>query len=275
MVFSFRVDELKMPAFASRLAKQGRYAAKLTLNETATSLKEEVVKDLAYGFDRPTAWALKGIYAKYSRDGSDSAYVGVNDLYTNKQGRAQFNTLSPHFSGGERKTKAFETALRRVQILPYGWFAVAGSGADAAGALDAYGNIKASFIVQMISYFQAFGEQGYRANMTDKRKKKIAGISRDGAGYKQIGGFVYFVSYGRRGRPGGDKWVHGRHDQHLAPGIWGKRGIHGCEVVPIIMFVRSVSYRKRFDLDARAQEAVQDLDERYKRNLARAMETAR
>lgn len=272
MGFVFCVDELKMPAFANRLAKQGRYAAKLTLNETATSLKDEAVKDLAYGFDRPTAWALKGIYAKYSRDGVESAHVGVNDLYTNKQGRAQFNTLAPHFGGGERKAKAFETAFRRVGILPAGWFAVAGSGADTAGALDAYGNIKASFIVQIMSYFQAFGEQGYRANATDKSRARKAKIGRKD-GYKTINGWVYFVS--RPGfRMGGGAWQHGRVN-HLAPGIWGKRGIHGCEVVPIIMFVRSVSYRKRFDLDARAQEAVQDLDERYKRNLARALETAR
>lgn len=272
MSIKLSVDDVLMSSFVKKLAKQGRYAAKLTLNETATALKEEAVKDLAGEFNKPTAWALRGIYAKYSRDGSDSAYVGVNDKNNSKQSRTQFNTLAPHFIGGERKAKAFETVLKRVGILPAGWFAVAGKDAKEAGVLDGNDNIKPGFITQIISYFEAFGANGYRANATDKSRARKAKISRKD-GYKTINGWVYFVSHPGV-RVGAGAWRHGRVN-HLAPGIWGKRGIHGREVVPIIMFVRSDSYRKRFDLDARAQEAVQDLDERYKRNLARALETAR
>ena len=32
------------------------------------------------------------------------------------------------------------------------------------------GSALGAFLVQLISYFQAFGEQGYRANMTGKRR---------------------------------------------------------------------------------------------------------
>lgn len=269
----FKFEEQKIPAFAQRLAKQGRYAAKLTLNETATALREEAVKDLAYGFDRPTPWVLRGIYARYSKDGSDSAFVGVNDLYTNKQGRAQFNTLSPHFNGGDRHLKAFERALQRIGLMPAGWYATIGSGAGRVGGEDAYGNLKASFIVQIMSYLQAFGEQGYRANATPATIKRREKVGRTAQGYRTINGWAFFVS--RPGfRMGRGAWRDGRAN-HLPPGIWAKHGTHGAEVVPVVMFVRHVSYRKRLDFDARAKDVAAQIPDRYKRNLAKAMETAR
>ena len=264
---------------SERAKKQARYAGRLALNDSANLVKGEIVKDFGYGFDRPTLWTMRAPVAQYAKGDDLNAAVSINGAsvngrtFTNKQGRAQINTLRPHFEGGSRETKAFERAFQRVGLMPRGWFAVPGACATSVGAMDNYGNIKASFINQMISYFCAFGEQGYRANMTDKRKAKLAKIG-SGDGFRKIGGVVYFISRGRGFFFGNGTWQHGR-SQHLTPGIWAKTGIHGCDIKPVIVFVSSAHYRQRFDIHAGADRVMADFQRVFSGRFAQAMSTAR
>lgn len=112
-----------------------------------------------------------------------------------------------------------------------------------ANPLDNFGNPKPSLIVKLIAYFNAFGEQGYRANMTDKRRERLAKKSGN-----KIGGVVYFISRGK------GMW-YGRQ-QHLAAGIWAKRGTHGVDIAPVFLFVKKGSYRQVIDLSSIGESTV-------------------
>ena len=102
---------------------------------------------------------------------------------------------------------------------------------------------------------QAYSESGFKSNMTARRKRAVH------KGTAKALGRRYFVSYGRlRG-------------QHLAPGIWAAQGTHGVDVRPVLMFVRTPTYRPRISMDRIARDSgAQDyLDKRVRfriRNLA-------
>jgi hypothetical protein len=156
--------------------------------------------------------------------------------------------LSPIVYGGSRKVKAFEKSLQRKGLLPAGFAAMPGE----AARMDAYGNMSAGQITQILSYFQAFGEQGYSANITDKRKAAMAkGSKRTGAR-----GISYFV-----GRPGGGK---------LPLGVWQKTsfGAMGSAIKPVIIFTKSPAYRQQLDVPGIAQRAI---NERFVSELHRTM----
>lgn len=265
----------RMPA---KVAKQARFAAMQSLNDAAGEVQRQTLRDIGYGFDRPTPWvATKSVRIQFAKKEKLQADVYVDGLWkVNKRARGPLNTLQPHMEGGKRKLKGFESALQQRGLMPRGWYATIGNGAASVGAEDAFGNIEGRFITMLLSYFGAFGEQGYRANMTQKRKAKIAAVSKSESGYKRINGHIFFISYGKRGRPGGDKWVHGRHDQHLAPGIWAKTGTHGSTVKPIIMFVSSATYRQRIDMPDNARDVMRTrYPALFSQRFRAAMATAR
>lgn len=141
--------------------------------------------------------------------------------------------------GGRRRDKRSESALRRAGILPMG-FQTAIPAAPFPGSDDGRGNLRGAFLQQLLSYLQAYSEQGYKANMTAKRK---AGLQR---GTKRAEGRRYFVAYG--------KWREGR-GAHLAPGIWAASGTGGAVLRPVLMFVRPGNYKPRISMDAIAKQA--------------------
>ena len=160
--------------------------------------------------------------------------------------------------GGRRRDKRSEVILRRAGILPSG-MQTAIPKTPYPGSDDGRGNLRGPFLVQLISYLQAFGEQGYRANMTDKRRARLR--NQQGIGsiaakkvYKTTLGRRYFVSYGRV------------RSQHLPPGIWAASGTHDVDVKPVVMFVRAGTYQPRIDMDRVARDAgVQEyLDKRVR-----------
>jgi hypothetical protein len=131
------------------------------------------------------------------------------------------------------------------------------------GSDDGRGNLRGPFMVQLISYFQAFSEVGHRANMTKKRKDKLENRGVSANGYKTINWFMYFVVYGglRSGRT-----------SHLAPGIWAKSGIHGSTVRPVLMFVRSPAYVPRLSLEKVIQKS--QLQAKFETRLRYQIRTA-
>lgn len=248
-----RADFSRLIAKLENVApKQIEYAVMTTLNKAAYEASQAIKKEIGSVFDRPTSWVMGGVrYTKATR-GRLLARVHF-DQWGNKQGVTVGKVLAAQISGGTRRLKRHEKALSRVGVLPNGMAVVPGS----AASIDAYGNMSSGQIVQVLSWFKAFGEQGYSANMRDGGRRLGRDNKRTGAR-----GFAYFVLKARRGK--------------LAPGIYKRYQTgFGSAVKPIMSFVRMPSYRRRLDFHGvglRAANAV--IDRELTAAVARAIETA-
>lgn len=220
-----------------------RKATAKALTDVAFEARKAVQQEMDRSFDRVTPYIRRSISVKPAT--SENLVAIVEPRYQGGKGVDPSNVLRASIYGGQRKQKASERAFLRVGILQPGYSIVPGD----ACPLDQYGNIKGSFVVQLISYFQAFGEQGYKANMTDRRKANLAKIGVSAGGYKTINGVQYFVATGK---------LRSGKSSHLHAGIWSRTGIHGSDVKPIIMFVRTPTYRKRLDFYGRPVKAALD-----------------
>ncbi len=227
------------------------FALAKALTKTAQDVKEAEIKQMKSSLDRPTPYTLNSLYIKPATKRDLSSMVYFKDRSGVGKGNPAANFIQPQVEGGKRNLKRFESALRRIGVLPVGMYIAPGE----ACQLDAYGNIPGSFIVQILSYLRAFGEQGYRANITDKRK---AALKR---GSKRKLGYEYFVSKGK------GEWF-GRQ-QHLPPGIYKRVDFAaGSAIKPIMMFVKEPSYTKRFPFFETAQKVI---DRNLKNNFNEAM----
>lgn len=265
-------------------------AATRALNDNAFGYRKQLQATMASSFDRPTPYTLRafvvdkaGARAAMQADtyrimglpspapsGRIEAHVRLSHD-ANKQGLEPYDTIGHQFTGGDPAFTGFERALRRIGVLPPGWHAVPGGGVR----LNGYGNVSPGLIVQLISYFQAFGEQGYRANASERTRKRRAGkgvveytdiASRQARKVKTIAGVEYFISRGRGEFTGARTWKSGRM-QHLPPGIYARTGIHGSTLRCIFKFVPSTRYRQRVDILAVARDM--DLPTRLGRDFLR------
>jgi hypothetical protein len=256
--------EVKAPraGVVRNLPKQARYAAMLALNGTGFAARADLQAEMARVFDRPTPWVLRSVDVVPAT--RDNLVVTIRLAYRGGKGVDPNNVLQAEILGGPRKTKRFERALQKAGVMLPGYFAVPGS----ACPLDAFGNIPGSFIVRLLSYLQAFPEQGYRANATAKTIKRLAKRGKTERGFKTIRGVEYFVSHGKGERSG--------KQQQLPRGIWQRSGIHGSDTKPVLLFVRAPRYKARFDMAGTIERTVErELLPRYSQALARAVETAR
>lgn len=249
-----------------------RKAYALALNDTGFMVRGKQVAALNGAFDRVTPFV--GRSPKVFKATPDKLAVSIAPtLHTDrsafvrggKVGVDPQDVLQAQEFGGRRRDKRSEVILRRAGILPNG-MQTAIPKTPYPGSDDGRGNLRGPFLVQLISYLQAFGEQGYRANMTDKRRARLR--NQQGIGsiaakkvYKTTLGRRYFVSYGRV------------RSQHLPPGIWAASGTHDVDVKPVVMFVRSGTYRPRIDMDRVARDAgVQEyLDKRVRFRVREAV----
>ncbi|MCV2365544.1 hypothetical protein LNV23_19010 [Paucibacter sp. DJ1R-11] len=233
--------------------KQARFALSVALNQTAKAVIVDQRKEMQDVFDRPTPWTLNSLrqYGVAKRD----------KLETEVDWRANFGKgiqpdqyMMAQVTGGARRMKRYEVALRSVGALPDDHYTVPGEGAK----LDAYGNISAGQIIQILSYFKAFPEMGYKSNATEKTKARLA---RDN---KRTGarGFVYFV-----GRPG-DRGQLGLYKRTQLG--------FGSSITPILIFVKSANYEARFDIEyVAAKTLARELQPAFDTAFAAAMATAK
>lgn len=229
-----------LEATVSRWARvagdQMPYATAVALTRTAKAAKEEIERKLPSLIDRPTPYTMRGFRLYPATKRKLVAEVDFRPAFG--KGTSARDYLAPLVYGGERKLKAFERSLAGTGLLPSQYMALPGS----AAKLDAYGNMAQSQIVQILSYFKAFGEQGYSANMTDKKRANLA------RGSKRTGkrGVVYFV-----GRPG-----NGR----LPLGVWQRIefGAMGSAIKPVIIFLPKPTYRQRLDVPGIAKRVITD-----------------
>ena len=220
--------------------KKINVAVVASLNQAARVGYESVRNEMGKVFDRPTPWVIGGAQYKKATSAKLEAQVDF-DKWGNKTGVTVEKVLGAEITGGPRKYKRHEIAMQRAGILPNGYYIVPGEAAQ----LDQYGNMKGSEIVKIMSWFRAFGEQGYRANTTDKRKAALL----RGTKKNNNLGFQYFAVI-----PGSTK-------THLHPGIYTKAITgFGSSIRPIMMFVKAPNYRKRLDFYGIAtREAEQEI----------------
>lgn len=236
---------------------QAKDAYAKAINDTAYQVRRSMQAEMATVFDRPTPYILRSSQVKQATP--DNLVATVEPTYYGGKGVDPQKILAAQADGGIRRDKRSESALRRVGILPAG-YQTAIPDVPFPGSDDGNGNLKGSFLVHLISYFQAFGEQGYRANMKDRTKSNL-----HTKGTKTMDARRYFVSYGK---------LRGNRSSHLAPGIWAARGTHGVDVRPVLMFVKAGTYRPRLSMEriAKAADAENYLARRLRYRIRQAVE---
>jgi len=224
---SANVDEAikKLGAMSSQIP----FVTSLAINRTGQKVVAKEEHEIRDVFDKPTPYIQKSVFLRPSNKTNLTAIIGLKDFAS--KGNPASKILSAEIAGGSRRLKRYEVALRRVGALPNGYYTVPG----AAAKIDQYGNIVRSQITQMLSYFQAFPEAGYKANTTQDKKDRLA------KGSKKKMGVSYFV--GRVGR---------------SPlGIWMRiHSAFGSAVKPMLMFVPSAQYQPILDFKFVAENTV-------------------
>lgn len=250
ITISVKSDLAEQVSLFSRVAHdQVPFATALALTRAAQAAKAEVELQMPAFIDRPTAYSLRGFRLYRATKTKLRAEVDFRPAFG--RGTNARDYLSPMVYGGARKLKAFERSLQSSGLLPSGYMAMPGS----AAKMDAHGNMSRGQIVQILSYFKAFGEQGYSANMTDAKRERLA------KGSKRTGqrGISYFV-----GKPGGGK---------LPLGVWQKTsfGAAGSAIKPVIIYGKAPVYRKLFDVETIAKRAIEVT---FPEELKKAMQVA-
>lgn len=252
------------------LPRQIRFGSARALNETAFKVRDEIISGMRRAFDRPTPFILKSPWVgKQATRESLEAWVYPRDPGGKSVDPAK--VLRANVAGGQRRQKRFEVALKRIGLLGQGEIAVPSPRITNGPEGDGYGGVRGSFIVRLLSYLRAFGEQGYRANMTDRSRLKLSGRGRwdgrfFGAHTKRFakgggvmayrsGGVEYFVSKGQGEFSGKGSWKNGQR-QHLARGIWERTGLRGAIVKPVFYFRPSATYTARLPLKAIGDQTV-------------------
>jgi len=239
-----------LAGFSNAGQKQVRFATRVALTRTAKKAELAEVREMRDVFRNPTPFTLSSTFVRPATTTRLEAEVKLKDDSAKAVPASKF--LAAQESGGQRKLKRFELALTAKGVMPVGYRAVPGQGAK----VDSYGNMSRGQIVQILAFFSAFPEMGYKANMTDKGKARLA------RGNKRVQGFGYFV-----GSPG----------DRLPFGIYQRVSFNGGTAIkPVLMFVRSALYQPVFDFKYVVEQTVKtEFDGEFKRAYREALETAR
>lgn len=211
------------------------YAA--ALNDGGHHVRRAWQREMREQFDRPSDYILRSVQFRPATP--ERLSISVEPTYYGGKGVDPQKILQAQEFGGIRRDKRSEAALRRIGILPAG-YQTAIPATPYPGSDDGRGNMRGGFLVRLLSYFQAMGEQGYKANMTDKRKARLH------KGTKAREGVSFFVAYGH---------LRSGPTQHLAPGIWAATGQDGFIVRPVLMFARDGVYDPRVSRERVAERA--------------------
>jgi len=212
MQIAVRFDTERLKQDLMREQQRVMSASRRAVYELAHRGVAAVKEEMRRVFDRPTPWVLNGAYVAPLRE-QNSATVAWRPGGGSKAIPAE-KILRAQIEGGARRLKRFE----RLIGLPANRIAVPGKWAD----LDQYGNIRAGQITKILSSLRLFGEQGYRANRSNRPSR--------GARRRE----EYFII-----RPGSE------HAQ-LWPGIYRVAQDMGGAPLLVIAFVRAAQYRPRF-----------------------------
>lgn len=254
---SVRVENLDRvrDALARLSGEQAKQAYADAINDAGHKARVKMKAELSSSFDRVTPFV--GNSPKLFKATPERLQASVAPTIDSrnrpgtggKVGVDPQDVLQAQEFGGRRRDKKSEKALRRAGILPAGWQTAIPS-TPYPGSDDGRGNLRGAFVQQLLSYLQAYSEQGFKGNMTGRRKAAIH------KGTAKQEGRRYFVSLGR----------YRDATRHLAPGIWAASGLHGVVLRPVLMFVRPGTYKPLISMERIAKDAdLQDyLDKRVR-----------
>lgn len=230
--------------------KQATFATRVALTKTAKLAAEAEVKEMRDVFNNPTLYTLNGVFVLPATSNRLQAEVKLKDEATKAVPAAKY--LAPQVSGGQRQLKRFERALQAAGAMPEGFRAVPGQGAQ----IDAFGNMSRGQLVQILAFFRAFPEMGYKANMTAQGRARLA------RGTRRQPGISYFI-----GQPG----------DRLPLGVYQRvRFFGGSAIKPVLLFVRSAVYEAVFDFKYVAEHtASAEFPGQFEAAFAAAKATAR
>lgn len=230
---------------ADQFGRQGKFAMAKALTQTATAVRDEAKSEMFRAIDRPTPYTLDSLWLSPAKVGQLSASVWFKDDAPGG-GTPATRYLIPQVEGGGRSIKRFEKALQLTGHMPRGWYLVPGAGAN----LDRYGNISRGQVVQILSQLRVQLVAGSERRMGEGAK----GI----AAQRKAGGRFFVVPPGQR----------------VAPGIY-QREFMGRNITPVVIYVKSVGYQKRYDFYGTAQRVIDaQLRPRFAAALNEALRTA-
>ena len=227
--------------------RQIPFATVLMLNELAKSTKKSTEIDIKRNLDRPTNYAQRMMGVKFANKSSLTSQVNVRGSVSG----GETKVLGHLFAGRGRSGKGFEGALVDKGIMPRGMWAMPGEGAP----LDFFGNIKRSFIKQLISSLTGFKVEKKSAQFENRTRKQVKGATTS----------QFFVV--NKSKPGG-----------LPLGIWQHVGFgSGKALRPIIIFVsREPVYDRYFNLGNAAQQVIaRDARFEFDKAMRNAIATAK
>ena len=226
------------------------FAAVQAANQTAFAVREEWKGKAQRVFDRPTRMTVNSVLYRKATKARPAADVFIRDEAPKGTPPAKY--LLAQVEGGTRRPKAFERRLQASGVLPPGMFAVAGKGAK----LDRHGNVPGKVITAVLSAVRSQFDPYQNATPTSiKRRHRRR----------------------RKGPKTGDYFVVRQARGRLLPGIYERIGLGrlGSAVRSVLFFVRSVSYRPRFDVFGYARKVYEkQYPFHFQRELAKAVQTA-
>lgn len=236
--------------------RQLNFALSNTINDLAFQGKKDHVPYVNKVFDRPTKWtenALEVLKASRNPGGPRWLRAYVQFKATAFKGTPPTKYLKAQAMGGTRADKRSEVALRAKGILPPGYQTIV-----MPKYQDRYGNIRGSLMVKILSYVRAFGEVGYNMNRSYTKAQKTS-LDKMLAKQQQNPD-KYFVMTSRKSKK--------------PIGIFERKGNGPAgrgKIEPILMFVPTPKYTKRYDLPSLVVKTVrQNWRQRWSINYARA-----
>lgn len=226
--------------------KQIPFAASLALNKTADQVRGALTDAMSV-FDRPKAVTRKGVYVRRSHKTALTAEVGLKSRASGAPPVDEYLAANIVGTLPRRKDKRSEILLRNAGVLPPGMQARPGPGAR----LDQYGNMSRGQIVQIVSFFRAFGS----VNASGRRPKSGAttrSVVLNAPKVRKKSSAIFFAT---------------------KTGIWQRRG---KRIAQVLTFINPQTYKKRYDFRRTAEHVVRKrFRANYEAALGRALATAR
>ena len=195
-----------------------RAAVATGLTRTAGAIAGVWKAEINQEIDRPTPLTRGAVVVLRADAESLTATVLVKDqLPAGAITPAEY--LGVQETGGRRRLRKFEQALQAQGSMPSGMYVVPGKGAK----LDGFGNVSRSQIVQVLAQLGAKYSPGYARVISSSAKKRAAKAVRLGRSYVAI-----LQTQGK-----------------LVAGVYERKD---RDLVPVFIYKRLVTYRKRLDL---------------------------
>jgi hypothetical protein len=238
-MLTIRLDDKPVREMLAKLGKQIPAATADAINHTLFAARKAIQAQMSRDFDRPTPYTLNSMYVDKAKASELKAQLWFKKLEAKSasgySGVAHY--LIPQIFGGRRKRKQFESQLQRSGAMPAGTYAVPGPAAE----LDQYGNMRARQITQVMAWLQAFGEEGYDANVTARSRTRAL------KGSKTRRPYAFFAANGKD-----------RRTRHLPPGVYKRvKTAWGWALQAVLLFVKTPRYRTRLQFFEVGQKTIQ------------------